>query len=63
MKLKHWLAIADALRLVRPVKMDHYGMEGQWLATVEAVSMALAALQSPRCLFNREKWIAYIMRE
>ena len=68
MSKKHFIALADALRSVKPTAVDRPDLAnrdakliaGQWHMTVKAIADTLAA-DNPR--FNRDRWLAYIAGE
>jgi len=64
MTKKDFIALADAVRTLRPGPLVSYkkGLEAfdQWLKTIESLA-DFCTSQNPR--FNRERWIGYINGE
>lgn len=59
MSRKHFIALGDAMRCVRPVEDGEYGRTSyrQWMADCRSLA-AFCERQNPR--FDREKWMQYV---
>jgi hypothetical protein len=60
MTKKHFIALADVLRMLKPAEVKYSRAFAQWKDTVQAIA-EFCKLQNPN--FNCDRWFAYIAGE